>query len=173
MVLLIWMKMIRGRMSLMDAWKRWEIEMEKKRIENHYDTQQKMIEAHKAMWGKHDKNNSVNMLTIRNINKIVGKQIYIGGNTLAIAKVEDVYEWTDNRYEFRIKVETPDGKNNLYRLKLNRNKIPYPIVLTDCWELSYEEKPNQLKVEALGKEDLRNMGEVIRRIGNLMDRILK
>jgi hypothetical protein len=57
-------------------------------------------------------------------------------------------------------------------LKLKREKIPYPIVLTDCWELSYEEKPNQLKVEALGKEDLRDMGEVIRRISNLMDRIL-
>ena len=112
------------------------------------------------------------MLTIRNINKIVGKQIYIGGNKLAIAKVEDVYEFIDNTYEFRIKVETPDGKNNLYRLKLNRNKIPYPIVLTDCWELSYEEKPNQLIVEALGKEDLKDMGEVIRRISNLMDRIL-
>jgi hypothetical protein len=160
-------------MSLMDAWKRWEIEMEKKRLENHYDTQQKMIEAHKAMWGKHDKNNSVKvMLTIRNINKIVGKQIYIGGNKLAIARIEDVYEFIDNTYEFRIKVETPDGKNNLYRLKLNRNKIPYPVVLKDCWELSYEEKPNQFIVEALQKSELRDMGEVIRILSNLMDRIL-
>jgi hypothetical protein len=158
----------------MDAWKRWEIEMEKKRLENHYDTQQKMLEIHKAMWGgKHDKNNSVkDMLTIRNINKIVGKQIYIGGNKLAIAKVEDVYEFIDNTYEFRIKVETPDGRNNLYRLKLNRNKIPYPVVLKDCWELSYEEKPNQFIVDAMSKEDVRDMGKVIGVLGNLMDRIL-
>ena len=131
---------------------------------------------------KHSKNNSIDspsvkivnsdMLTIRNINKIVGKQIYIGGNKLAIAKVEDVYEFIDNTYEFRIKVETPDGKNNLYRLKLNRNKIPYPIVLTDCWELSYEEKPNQFIVEAIQKSELRDMGKVIRIISNLMDGIL-
>jgi hypothetical protein len=47
------------------------------------------------------------MLTIRNINKIVGKTIYLGGSGLAIARIEDVYEWIDNRYEFRIKVETP------------------------------------------------------------------
>jgi hypothetical protein len=159
----------------MDAWKRWEIEMEKKRIENHYDTQQKMIEAGKAMWDKHDKNNSANMLTIRNINKIVGKTLPISNtrmHTLAIGRIEDVYEFIDNTYEFRIKVETPDGKNNLYRLKLNRNKIPYPIVLKNCWELSYEEKPNQYIVEAIQKSELRDMGEVIRVLSNLMDRIL-
>jgi hypothetical protein len=113
------------------------------------------------------------MLTIKNISKIVGNSFHIGRSTLVtIARIEDVIEWMDNRYEFRIKVETPDGKNNIYRLNLNREKIPYPIVLTDCWELSYEEKPNQLKVEALGKGDLRNMGEVIRRICNLMERVL-
>ena len=163
-------------MSLMDAWKRWEIEMEKKRLENHYDTQQKMIEAHKAMWDKHDKNNSANMLTIRNINKIVGKTLPISNtrmHTLAIARIEDVYEFIDNTYEFRIKVETPDSRNNnIYRLKLNRNKIPYPVVLKNCWELSYEEKPNQFIVEAIQKSELRDMGEVIRVLSNLMDRIL-
>jgi hypothetical protein len=111
------------------------------------------------------------MLTIQNINKIVGKTIYLGGNALAMARIEDVYEWTDNRYEFRIKVETP-SYNEVYRLFLNRNKIPYPHSLHNGWELSYEEKPNQLIVEALGIGDLRNMGEVIRRISNLMDRIL-
>jgi hypothetical protein len=116
---------------------------------------------------------SKRMLTIKNISKIVGNSFHIGRSTLVtIARIEDVIEWMDNRYEFRIKVETPDGKNNIYRLNLNREKIPYPIVLTDCWELSYEEKPNQLKVEALGKGDLRNMGEVIRRIQNLMERVL-
>jgi hypothetical protein len=111
------------------------------------------------------------MLTIKNISKIVGKTFYIGGNTLANGKIEDVYEWIDNHYEFIIEIHTPKDTYQ-FSLNLNREKIPYPIVLKDCWELSYEEKPNQLTVEALGKEDLRDMGEVIRRISNLMDRIL-
>ena len=158
-------------MSLTAALKKWEMQMEMDRIRAHYDTQQKMLEIHKSMWDRDDKKNS-DMLTIRNINKIVGKTLYLGGNTLAIARIEDVYEWIHNTYEFRIMVETPDGKNKRYLLNLDRKKIPYPIVLSDCWELSYEEKPNQLKVEALGKGDLRDMGEVIRRIGNLMERVL-
>jgi hypothetical protein len=112
------------------------------------------------------------MLTIQNINKIVGKTFHVGGNKLAIGTIFDVYEWIDNRYEFRIEISTPDGNTKQYHLNLDRKKIPYPIVLTDCWELSYEEKPNQLKVEALGKGDLRDMGEVIRRIQNLMERVL-
>ena len=118
----------------------------------------------------HIKIKQLRMLTIQNISKIVGKSIPMSV-PLRLAKIEDVIEWIDNRYEFRIKLETP-SYNEVYRLFLDRKKIPYPIVLTDCWELSYEEKPNQLKVEALGKEDLRDMGEVIRRISNLMDRIL-
>jgi hypothetical protein len=116
------------------------------------------------------------MLTIQNIGKIVGKTLPISNtrmHTLAIGRIEDVYEWTDNRYEFRIKVETPDGKNKIYSLNLNREKIPYPIVLKDCWELSYEEKPNQFIVDAMSKEDVRDMGKVIGVLGNLMDRILK
>lgn len=113
------------------------------------------------------------MLTIKNINKIVGKQIYIGGNVLAIARIEDVYEFIDNTYEFKVAVETPDSRNNnIYRLKLNRNKIAYPIGLKDSWELSYEEKPNHFIVDAIGKGDVRDMKEVIRRIGYMMDRIL-
>jgi len=112
------------------------------------------------------------MLTIRNINKIVGKTFHIGGNTLANGTIYDVYHWIDNRYEFIVEISTPDGTLKLYNLNLNRKKIPYPIVLHDGWELSYEEKPNQLKVEALGKEDLRDMGGVIRRIQNIMERIL-
>ena len=141
------------------------------RIRANYDTQQKILELHKSMWDRDDKKNS-DMLTIQNINKIVGKTFHVGGNKLAIGTIFDVYEWIDNRYEFRIEISTPDGNTKQYHLNLDRKKIPYPIVLSDCWELSYEEKPNQLKVEALGKGDLRNMGEVVRRIGNLMERVL-
>jgi hypothetical protein len=159
-------------MSLTGAWAKLQMQMEMDRIRAHYDTQQKILELHKSMWDRDDKKNS-DMLTIQNINKIVGKTFHIGGNKLAIGTIFDVYEWIDNRYEFRITIETPYGTNsNIYRLNLDRKKIPYPIVLSDCWELSYEEKPNQLKVEALGKEDLRDMGKVLMRIQNLMERVL-
>ena len=128
------------------------------------------------MWDKHDKNNSVNMLTIRNIDKIVGKTLPISNtrmHTLAMARIEDVYEWIDNTYEFKVAVETPDSRNkNIYSLILDRDKIPYPIVLKDCWELSYEEKPNQFIVETIHKSEMRDMGQVIRVLGNLIDRIL-
>ena len=113
------------------------------------------------------------MLTIKNLHKIVGKTLPISNtrmHTLAMGRIEDVFEWL-NTYEFIIQISTPKD-TKVYRLKLNREKIPYPIVLSDCWELSYEEKPNQLKVEALGKGDLKDMGAVIRKISNLMDRIL-
>jgi|694.fasta_scaffold06996_5 hypothetical protein len=158
-------------MSLTGAWAKLQMQMEMDRIRANYDTQQKILELHKSMWDRDDKKNS-DMLTIQNINKIVGRTFHIGGNILTIGRIFDVYEWIDNRYEFIVEISTPDGKIKQFSLNLNREKIPYPIVLKDCWELSYEEKPNQLKVEALGKGDLRNMGEVIRRICNLMERVL-
>jgi len=114
------------------------------------------------------------MLTIRNINKIVGKTLPISNtrmHTLAMGRIEDVIEWTDNRYEFRIEISTPKDTKQ-FSLNLNREKIPYPIVLKDCWELSYEEKPNQFIVESIQKSELRDMGAMIRVLGNLMDRIL-
>jgi hypothetical protein len=155
-------------MSLTGAWAKLQMQMQMDRIRAHYDTQQKMLEIHKSMWDTNDKNNS-DMLTIQNIGKIIGMSIPMN-YPLRLARIQDVYGTADT-YAFRIKVETPKDTKH-YTLKLNREKIPYPIVLTDCWELSYEEKPNQLKVEALGKGDLRDMGEVIRRISNLMERVL-
>jgi hypothetical protein len=155
-------------MSLTGAWAKLQMQMEMDRIRAHYDTQQKILEIHKSMWDRDDKKNS-DMLTIQNIGKIIGMSIPMN-YPLRLARIEDVYGTVDT-YAFKVKIETPKDTKH-YTLKLNREKIPYPIVLTDCWELSYEEKPNQLKVEALDKGDLRDMGEVIRRISNLMDRIL-
>ena len=155
-------------MSLTGAWAKLQMQMEMDRIRAHYDTQQKILELHKSMWDRDDKKNS-DMLTIQNIGKIIGMSIPMN-YPLRLARIEDVYRTVDT-YAFKVKIETPKD-TKYYTLKLNREKIPYPIVLTDCWELSYEEKPNQLKVEALGKGDLRDMGEVIRRIGNLMERVL-
>jgi hypothetical protein len=120
------------------------------------------------------------MLTIRNIDKIVGKTLHISNTKmyrLAIGRIDDVIEYSDNRYEFTIKIETPDGRSNWYFLYLNREKIPYPnpIVPKDCWELSYEDiqKPNQFIVESIQTSELRDMREVERKISILMDKILK
>jgi len=152
----------------MDAWKRFELEMEKRRIEAYYDNQKQILELHKSMWDRDDKNNS-DMLTIQNIGKIIGMSIPMNF-PLRLARIEDVYGTVDT-YAFKVKIETPKDTKH-YTLKLNREKIPYPQPLHNGWELYYERRPNQLIVEALGKEDLRDMGEVIRRISNLMDRIL-
>jgi hypothetical protein len=78
---------------------------------------------------------------------------------------------TSDTYAFKVKIETPKDTKH-YTLKLNREKIPYPIVLKDCWELSYEEKPNQYIVESIHKSEMRDMGMVLRILSNLMDRIL-
>jgi hypothetical protein len=113
------------------------------------------------------------MLTIQNIGKIIGKTLPISNtrmHTLAMIRIENVYATSDT-YAFRVKIETPNDTKH-YTLKLNREKIPYPQPLHNGWELSYEEKPNQLIVEALSRNDLNSMVEVQRRIGNLMDRIL-
>ena len=152
----------------MDAWKKWEMEMEKRRIEAYYETQQKILELHKSMWDMNDKNNS-DMLTIQNIGKIIGKTIPMNF-PLRLARIEDVYGTVD-AYVFRVKIETPNDTKK-YSLRLNRKKIPYPQPLHTGWELSYEQRPNQLVVEVLDREDLKDMGAVIRKISNLMDRIL-
>lgn len=116
------------------------------------------------------------MLTIRNINKIVGKTLPISNtrmHTLAMARIEGVYELIDNTYAFNVAVEKADNRNNsLYCLILDRDKIPYPIGLKNCWELSYEEAPNQFIIETIHKSEMRDMGQVIRVLGNLIDRIL-
>jgi hypothetical protein len=108
-------------------------------------------------------------MTIENIGKIIGKSIPMS-EPLRLARIEDVYGTADT-YAFKVKIENPNGVYE-YSLKLYRKKIPYPAVISDCWELSYDTRPNQRLVEALGKDDLNDMLEVQRRIGNLMDRIL-
>ena len=168
--------------QLMDGWKKWEeLRMQRDMMMANINTQREILDIHKAMWDKHSKNNSVkivnsDMLTIRNINKIVGKTLPISNtrmHTLAMGTIEDVYEWTDNRYEFRIKIETPKDTKQ-YPLKLKREPSKYePYKREFLYELSYEEKPNQFIIESIQKSELRDMGAVIRVLGNLMDRILK
>ena len=162
----------------MDGWKKFEeLQMKRDMMMANINMQREMLELHKSMWDKHSKNNSVNsdMLTIRNINKIVGKTLPISNtrmHTLAMGRIEDVYEWTDNRYEFRIKVETPKDTKE-YNLKLKREPSKYePYKREFLYELSYEEKPNQFIVESIQKSEMRDMGKVIGVLGNLVDRIL-
>jgi hypothetical protein len=134
------------------------------------------------MWDKHSKNNLVKMLNIRNIDKIVGKTLHISNTKmyrLAIGRIDDVIEYSDNRYEFTIKVETPDGRSNWYFLYLNRKKKTYisyskSMRTYSCWELSYEDiqKPNQFIVESIQTSELMDMREVERKISILMDKIL-
>ena len=113
------------------------------------------------------------MLTIENIHKIVDKKIIIPHHPDWIGRVKDVYYMSDNTYVFQIQLNALNYVNNKeIKIVLDREKIPYPIVLKDCWELSYEEKPNQFIVDAMSKEDVRDMGKVIGVLGNLMDRIL-
>jgi len=155
-------------MSLTGAWAKLQMQMEMDRIRAHYDTQQKILEIHKSMWDKHSKKNS-DMLTIQNIGKIIGMSIPMN-YPLRLARIQDVYGTADT-YAFKVKIETPKDTKH-YTLKLNREKIPYPQPLHNGWELSYERKPKQLVVEVLDKEDLKDMGAVIRKISNLLDRVL-
>jgi len=155
-------------MSLTGAWAKLQMQMEMDRIRAHYDTQQKILELHKSMWDRNDKKNS-DMLTIQNIGKIIGMSIPMN-YPLRLARIQDVYGTADT-YAFKVKIETPKD-TKYYTLKLNREKIPYPQPLHNGWELYYERRPNQSVVEVLDKGDLKDMGAVIRKISNLMERVL-
>jgi hypothetical protein len=113
------------------------------------------------------------MLTIQNIGKIIGKTLPISNtqmHTLAMIRIENVYATSDT-YAFKVKLDTPNDTKH-YTLKLDRKKVQQPHLLlgSNCWELYYENKP--ILVEILDKEDLGDMVAVIRKISNLMDRIL-
>ena len=172
-------------MSLMDAWKRWEIEMEKKRLETHYETQQKILELQKSMWDKgnvvkDDKINSANMLTIQNLHKIIGKKIHIVNPNIKEGTIEDVMHVmgsdNENHYIFKVQVYEPQNPNlmgiGMYDIKLDRKRIEYPRELNQCWELSYEEKPNQFIVEGMSRDMLINMDYFREKLGGMMDRVL-
>jgi hypothetical protein len=170
----------------MDAWKRWEIEMEKRRLETHYETQQKILELQKSMWDKgnvvkDDKINSAksDMLTIQNLHKIIGKKIHIVNPNIKEGTIEDVMHVmgsdNENHYIFKVQVYEPQNPNlmgiGMYEIKLDRKKKEFTS-LTDCWELSYEEKPNQFIVELMDKRMVGDMNHFREKLGGMMDRVL-
>ena len=110
-------------MSLMDAWKRWELEMEKKRIEAHYETQQKMLEVQKSMWDKHNNKNQMEekqtKLNIQNIQKLENQPLVDGKYYPRIESIEE----RDNEYRFWILVDSGVNLKNVRKvICLERNK---------------------------------------------------
>jgi hypothetical protein len=108
----------------MDAWKRWELEMEKKRIENHYDTQQKMLEVQKSMWDKHNNKNQMEekqtKLNIQNIQKLENQRLV----DTSYYPIIDTIEEKDYEYVFNILLNDGLGITQLkkIKIKLQRNK---------------------------------------------------
>jgi hypothetical protein len=107
----------------MDAWKRWEMEMEKKRIENHYDTQQKILELQKSMWDKHNNKNQMEekqtKLNIQNIQKLENQRLVDGKYYPRIESIEE----RDNEYLFTILVDIGVNLKNVRKvICLERNK---------------------------------------------------
>jgi hypothetical protein len=170
----------------MDAWGLWELEMEKRRLETHYETQQKILELQKSMWDKgnvvkDDKINSAksDMLTIQNLHKIIGKKIHIVNPNIKEGTIEDVIDKFGGdgcSYIFKVQVYEPQNPNlmgiGMYDIKLDRKRIEYSRQLNHCWELSYEEEPNQFIVEAMDKRMVGDMNHFREKLGGMMDRIL-
>jgi hypothetical protein len=107
----------------MDAWKRWELEMEKKRIEAHYETQQKMLEVQKSMWDKHNNKNQMEekqtKLNIQNIQKLENQPLVDGKYYPRIESIEE----RDNEYRFWILVDSGVNLKNVRKvICLERNK---------------------------------------------------
>jgi hypothetical protein len=107
----------------MDAWKRWELEMEKKRIEAHYETQQKMLEVQKSMWDKHNNKNQMEekqtKLNIQNIQKLENQPLVDGKYYPRIESIEE----RDNEYRFWILVDSGVNLKNIRKvICLERNK---------------------------------------------------
>ncbi len=117
--------------QLVDAWKRWELEMEKKRIENHYETQQKILEMHKSMWDIHKlememwDNPTKKMeekqtkLNIQNIQKLENQRLEDATYYPRIDTIEE----RDNEYVFTIMVDSGTAlQPNRKVVWLERNK---------------------------------------------------
>lgn len=140
-------------MSLMDAWKKWEIEMEKRRIEAYYETQRKILELHKSMWDTNDKKNS-DMLTIHNIHKINGKMIY--DPRMSIYKIETF----DTAYKFHLF----NPKMEAYQVMLSR-EVGYKM---NTYELWYWNKKGHAIQSFLTKEDIDTPEKMLEKIQKIL-----
>ena len=119
------------------------------------------------------------MLNIHNLHKILGKRIPIKNPDIKSGTIEDIIDQFGGdgcSYIFKVQVYEPINPNltgiGMYDIKLDRKKIEYPRELNHCWELSYEEHPNQFIVEAMDRYMIENMGVFELKLGELMDRVL-
>jgi hypothetical protein len=119
------------------------------------------------------------MLTIHNLYKILGETIPILNPDIKQGTIEDIIQMMGAdgcSYIFKIQVYEPINPTltgiGMYDIKLDRKRIQYPIELNHCWELSYEEKPNQFIVDAMSKPMVQNMDIFKLKLGEIMDRIL-
>jgi hypothetical protein len=119
------------------------------------------------------------MLTIHNLYKILGETIPILNPDIKGGTIEDIIQMMGSdgcSYIFKVQVYEPQNPNltsiGQYDIKLDRKRIQYPRELNHCWELSYEEKPNQFIVDAMSKPMVQNMDIFKIKLGELMDRVL-
>ncbi len=119
------------------------------------------------------------MLNIENLHKILGETIPILNPDIKGGTIEDVIQFMGNdgcSYVFKVQVYEPQNPNltaiGIYDIKLDRKRIQFPKELNHCWELSYEEKPNQFIVDAMSKPMVQNMAVFKLKLGEIMDRIL-
>jgi hypothetical protein len=119
------------------------------------------------------------MLTIQNLYKILGETIPILNPDIKGGTIEDIIQMMGAdgcSYIFKVQVYEPINPNlmgiGMYDIKLDRKKIEYPKELNHCWELSYEEHPNQFIVDAMSKPMVQNMEIFKIKLGELMDRVL-
>lgn len=119
------------------------------------------------------------MLTIQNLHKILGKRIPIKNPDIKSGTIEDIIDQFGGdgcSYIFKVQVYEPINPNltgiGQYDIKLDRKRIEYPRELNHCWELSYEEQPNQFIVDAMSKPMVQNMEIFKIKLGELMDRVL-
>ena len=119
------------------------------------------------------------MLKIHNLHKILGKRIPIKNPDINQGTIEDIIDQFGGdgcSYIFKVQVYEPINPNltgiGQYDIKLDRKRIEYPRELNHCWELSYEEQPNQFIVDAMSKPMVQNMEIFKIKLGELMDRVL-
>ncbi len=119
------------------------------------------------------------MLNIHNLHKIIGKRIPIKNPDINQGTIEDIIDQFGADgccYIFKVQVYEPVNPNltgiGMYEIKLDRKRIQYPRELNHCWELSYEEEPNQFIVDAMSKPMVQNMEIFKIKLGELMDRVL-
>jgi len=108
-------------MSLMGAWKKWELEMEMDRIRAHYDTQQKILELQKSMWDNPPKEmeEKQTKLNIQNIQKLENQRLVDATYYPRI----DTIEVRDNEYVFTILANSGLATQPIrIKMRLQRNK---------------------------------------------------